>query len=180
MAPLLPDDPRLPRRSHRATAALIAGFFLAAVVLVIGHADRLGDPDPAFGSDPGDPLAPAVAPRSVEGSDPGLAVAPAADPAIVGVVLAEQEPDAPVETVRVHLVAPVAWKQALAPGSIFQFQVDQTGRRHEGRVLGLDDSASPDPATVRVVGRLDGEAAALQPGMRGSVRLAAVAPFPHR
>ena len=143
MAPPSADDSTLPRRSARATVALILCFFTMAGLTIIGHLDRINaapaEPDPA-------------------------------EVPIAGIVVDDRPASGERDGTSVHLVAPAAWKQALAPGSAFQFHVDQTGHRHLGHVRALDDSSDPAHRTVRVIGTLHDDDATLLPGMSGSAR----------
>lgn len=156
------DASKLPRRSGRATAALILGFVTMAGLTIIGHLDRVGpDPEGTPFEESGD--LPAIP------TTPGSSTTPAGAP-ISGVVVVDRSSSSDSEGASVHLDAPVAWKQALAPGSSFQFHVDQTGHQHRGRVLALDDGADPAQRTVRVIGTVHDSEAMLRPGMSGSAR----------
>lgn len=150
------DASKLPRRSGRATFALILGFMTMAGLTIIGHLDRAGPvADEAMSEE--------------SGGLPASSTTPARAP-ISGVVVVDPSPSNESDGASVHLDAPVAWKQALAPGSGFQFQVDQTGHLHRGRVLALDDGADPAQRTVRVIGTVSDDEALLRPGMSGSAR----------
>lgn len=220
MAPTPHDDPMPPRRSRRATLALVASFVIATAMAIFGHLDRLGNIPPdadrpdleapagdfeaaprlasvavgvsagiAVGVDVGGgvefgrsaaldagrsaaPGAPAGRNprRAATGSARGTPAESAFDDPVAGVVVNGRDGWLGSDDVNVHLVAPVAWKQALAPGSAFQFRVDQTGRDLQGRVLSLDENNDPARRTVRVVGALVDDDPGLQPGMSGSAR----------
>lgn len=193
-----PTDAVPPRRSRRATLALIASFIVATTLVILGHVDRMAtasvDDDPggrqALPADDSSrwpaPVAVGVSAGMAVGIDVDVDVAalpqrPAFDAPVAGIVMAAASaPAQRGDDVSVHLVAPVAWKQALAPGSAFQFHVDQTGRRHHGRVLRLDEDGDPAQRTVRVVGAVVDDGAALLPGMRGSARFGDRAPGAQR
>ena len=216
MAPTPIDDAMPPRRSRRATLALVASFVLTAAMAIVGHLDRMGNTPsgvdrpgldaPASDLDPAPHQAPHQVPqlatvtvgvsaglavgidvgsarledtgdatgrdarRTTTGSTHGNPGPVTLDDPVAGVVVTGREASPAGEDINVHLVAPVAWKQALAPGSAFQFHVDQTGRHLQGRVLSLDENDDPARRTVRVVGALVDDDSGLQPGMSGSAR----------
>lgn len=216
MAPTPIDDAMPPRRSRRATLALVASFVLTAAMAIVGHLDRMGNapsgvdrpgldaPASDLGPAPHQPphqvpqlatvtvgvragLAVGIdvgsarledtgdatgrdARRTTTGSTHGDPGPVTLDDPVAGVVVTGREASPAGEDINVHLVAPVAWKQALAPGSAFQFHVDQTGRHLQGRVLSLDENDDPARRTVRVVGALVADDPSLQPGMSGSAR----------
>ncbi len=182
MAPPSSDASTLPRRSARATAALILGFLTLAGLSIVSHLDRGESASDAPGFE-----------QQVD-----LPEAVPADTPISGIVVVQRAPgaanngDEVGDNARdsadagdrsgasVHLVAPLAWKQALAPGSAFKFHVDQTGHHHQGHVLALDDKVDPAQRTVRVIGTLHDDDASLRPGMSGSARFDERVPAPAR
>lgn len=71
-----------------------------------------------------------------------------------------------------QLIVPSAWLSWLDAGRGFDFAVDETGQRLRGRIARITPDVDPVSKTVRVVGRLQGPARRLQPGMSGTAQFA--------
>jgi len=69
------------------------------------------------------------------------------------------------------LVVPSSWLTWLKPGYPFVIDVDETGRRHAGRVSRLGASVDPVSQTVAVFGTIDDIDPTIVAGMSGTARL---------
>jgi RND family efflux transporter MFP subunit len=69
-----------------------------------------------------------------------------------------------------QLIVPSAWLGWLEAGRGFDFAVDETGQRLRARVVRITPDVDPVSKTVRVLGRLQGPARRLQPGMSGTAQ----------
>jgi membrane fusion protein (multidrug efflux system) len=74
-----------------------------------------------------------------------------------------------VETgaMEVQMIVPSRWLAWLKPGAAFTVQVDELGRRSPARVQRLGAQIDPVSQSIAVVGVIDGQSAALLPGMSG-------------
>lgn len=69
------------------------------------------------------------------------------------------------------LVVPSSWLTWLKPGYPFDIDIDETGRRHAGRVSRLGASVDPVSQTVAVFGTIDDIGPTLVAGMSGTARV---------
>lgn len=70
-------------------------------------------------------------------------------------------------TLEVQMIVPSKWLAWLKPGAAFTVEVEELGRSFPARVLRLGAQIDPVSQTLPVVGAIDGEHAALLPGMSG-------------
>ena len=67
----------------------------------------------------------------------------------------------------VQMIVPSKWLAWLKPGAAFTVEVEELGKSFPARVLRLGAQIDPVSQTLPVVGAVDGEHAALLPGMSG-------------
>lgn len=70
-------------------------------------------------------------------------------------------------TLEVQMIVPSKWLAWLKPGAAFTVEVEELGKSFPARVLRLGAQIDPVSQTLPVVGAIDGEHAALLPGMSG-------------
>lgn len=70
-------------------------------------------------------------------------------------------------TLEVQMIVPSKWLAWLKPGVAFTVEVEELGKSFPARVLRLGAQIDPVSQTLPVVGAIDGEHAALLPGMSG-------------
>ncbi len=75
-------------------------------------------------------------------------------------------------TLELRLVVPSRWLRWLAPGTHFEFAVDETGQSHGGHVTALGARIDAVSQSVRITGVLDGSPGALTAGMSGTATFA--------
>lgn len=68
----------------------------------------------------------------------------------------------------IDLIVPSSWVVWLARDTPFTFSIDETGTRHQARIERIGAVVDPISRTLRVTGRLIGEAGVIRPGMSGS------------
>lgn len=68
-----------------------------------------------------------------------------------------------------EMVLPSVWLRWLEDGRPFSFNVDETGRRYEGKISRLGAEVDPVSQTVKAYGRLDGSLDRVLAGMSGVV-----------
>lgn len=69
----------------------------------------------------------------------------------------------------VDMILPSAWLKWLKPGTRFEIQIDELQEARPAEVARIAAAVDPVSQTVKVVGRLTGETARVQPGMSGGL-----------
>lgn len=70
----------------------------------------------------------------------------------------------------IDLIVPSVWLAWIAPGQLFDFDVDELGSTHAAEVERIGARVDPVSQTVRVTGRFAAPPAGLIPGMSGTAR----------
>ena len=74
-----------------------------------------------------------------------------------------------VSSLEIEMVVASQWIARLKPGTPFSLRVDETGQVARAQVDRMVAVIDPVSQTLRVIGRLDGTASGLRPGMSGEV-----------
>jgi membrane fusion protein, multidrug efflux system len=72
-------------------------------------------------------------------------------------------------TLEVDMILPSAWMKWMEPGVAFELAVDETGAVAQAKVIRIAAAVDPVSQTIKVIGRLGGDAAHILPGMSGAV-----------
>ncbi len=67
-----------------------------------------------------------------------------------------------------RLIVPSVWLNWLTPGVVFQFEIDETGKRHEARVTNIGAEVDAVSRTVPIIASFDRASATVLPGMSGT------------
>jgi RND family efflux transporter MFP subunit len=74
-------------------------------------------------------------------------------------------------TLDIELIAPSRWLDWLRPGSTFDVHIDETNRNYPARVDRLGGRVDPVSQSIKIIGRITGDASGLLPGMSGRAML---------
>jgi len=85
-------------------------------------------------------------------------------------------PDTPLmkivgtKDLELRLIVPSAWLNWMAPGVVFEFEIDETGKHHEARVTNIGAEVDAVSRTVPIIASFSKTPATVLPGMSGTAR----------